>query len=329
MSPAFDWAPYLRTPRLDAPSAIALFKMLRAVRPASLPPLAERAAERLDEAGAALERAWQGSERGGGPKQDARPYDRRLDNLWAAVHARLEALLALPEGVAERARAQALLGAIFAGGLGFLKLRYVAEYAESQRRLDVIESDGLGGEVRELAGAALFEALRAAHDAYGRVLGITEPLGAEAPSRVAELLREVQAALRAYALQLAAYAAAGDEALEAVRVALRPIDEVRALAERRAARGARDAPRGPAARGDADAPRGPAVRGDADAPRALGPKGGDKTRAPRAGGARGAGSGRGEAHAGGAGQGASETRCTPYWPSEQMAASPTISTPLR
>jgi hypothetical protein len=255
MPSAFDWSTYFRTPRLSAPGAIALGKMLREAKPKALPPLAERASRQLDEAVRALELSWWEAERKGGSKRDARPYDRRLDNLWAALYARLRALLALPEGAHERERAQALLEAVFAGGLGFLKLPYLAEHSESQRRLALIESEGVAGEMRELAGAALIEALRAAHDEYGRVLGITAVIEAPALSlRVSELLREMQAALRAYTLQLAAYAAAGDEAFEAVRTALEPIDALRARARRRTARAASPGAEGPSEGGDTHAP---------------------------------------------------------------------------
>ncbi|HEU4534299.1 MAG TPA: hypothetical protein VFS00_09285, partial [Polyangiaceae bacterium] len=132
--------------------------------------------------------------------------------------------------------------ALFPDGLGFLKLPYVIEHTESERRLDLIEAEGLAGDLRELVGASFVDELGAAHAEYGSALGITAALDAPAPTRVADSLREMQGALRSYVLQVLAHAESGDDALEAVRAALRPIDAMRAAIGRRSSRGGAGAP---------------------------------------------------------------------------------------
>ncbi len=238
MLTAIDPTPYLRPPRLDAPSAIALGKMMREARPHDLPAPARQSGERLDESVKALEGAWQESERTGPREADMRPYDKRLDNAWSATNARLGAYKTLPEGALERQRAEAIGALLFPQGLTFLKAPYLVEHTESQRRLDLVAAEGLGDELRALVGPLFVDELAAAHEAYGKALGITAALEAPAlPARVAEPLREMQIALRSYTLQLLAHAETGDEALAAVGAALRPLDLLRARVVRRAARG--------------------------------------------------------------------------------------------
>ena len=262
MANPFDPTLYFRTPRLDAPSAIALGKMLREARPRGLPPPARQAAKRLDESVKALEAAWQGSERGGVRELDVRRFDQRLDNLWSALRGRLVAHGALAEGRPERTRAEAIDAMLFPGGLGFLKAPYVVEHTESQRRLDLIASEGLGDDLRWLVGPIFVEELAAAHADYGRALGITAALSPSppAPTRVAEPLREMQGALRSYALQLLAHAETGGEASEAVWSALRPIDALRSMAGRRSSRGAAPGP-GPIGPADPADPTDPTPAG--------------------------------------------------------------------
>ncbi|MCU0686655.1 MAG: hypothetical protein MUF34_31145 [Polyangiaceae bacterium] len=238
MTTALDSTVYLRLPRFDAPTAVAFGKMLREVRPQRLPPLAEKAAKRLDESVVKLEGAWRGSVRGAAREVDARPFDQRLDNLWSAVRGRLGAYSALPEERPERAQAEALDQVLFPDGLGFLKAPYVVEHTESERRLDLLETEGRGEALRALVGPVFVDELVVAHGEYGKALGITAaPEAVAPPVRVAEPLREMQAALRSYTLQLLAHAESDDEALEAVRAALRPIASMRTAIDRRASRG--------------------------------------------------------------------------------------------
>jgi hypothetical protein len=238
MATSIDPTVYLRPPRLDAPSAVALGKMLRVARPEGLPPTACEAAEHLDESVKTLEGAWHESERAAPREVNVQRCDKRLDNCWSSTRARLTAYSALPEEHPLRVRAERLDGLLFPGGLAFLKSPYVVEHSESQRRLDLMAAEGVEGDLRELVGTVFVDELVAAHGEYGKALGITAPPEAPPPAtRVAEPLRAMQAALRAYALQVVAYAATGERELEAARAALRPIDAFRASSGRRATRG--------------------------------------------------------------------------------------------
>jgi hypothetical protein len=237
MSTSFDPTFYLRQPRFDVPSGIALGKMLRAARPEGLPPPAQEAADQLDASVTTLEGAWHESERTGPREAGVQRCDKRLDNCWSAVRARLTAYSCLPEDHPLRVQAERIDALLFSDGLSFLKSPYLVQHSESERRLALIASEGVEGDLRELVGPTFVDELRAAHGEYGRALGITAPSEAKAPARVGEPYRAMQAALRGYVLQLVAYAATGPSALEAVRAALLPIDAFRAASGRRASRG--------------------------------------------------------------------------------------------
>jgi hypothetical protein len=238
MSTPIDPTSYLRQPRFDVPSGIALGKMLRAARPEGLPPPVQEAAEQLDETVITLEGAWYESERTAPREVNVQRCDKRLDNCWSSVRGRLAAYACLPEEHPLRVQAERLDALIFPDGLSFLKSPYLVEHSESERRLALIASEGVEGELRGLVGPIFVDELRVAHGQYGKVLGITAPVAeTKTPTRVAEPLRTVQTALRGYTLQMVAYAATSPAALEAVRGALRPLDAFRASSERRASRG--------------------------------------------------------------------------------------------
>ncbi len=260
MTESIDPTLYLRPPRLDVASAISLGKMLKQARPADLPAPVRRVAKRLDDAVKALEGAWREGGKAAAPKDvDARRVDRRLDNLWSAVRDRVAAFGALPDGDPLRERAERLAGVLFPEGLSFLLLPYLAQHAESQKRLDLIAGGGLEREVRALAGVRFLEELGRAHQEYGAALGITAARPEVAPAlRVAEPLREVQAALRAYTLQLLALAEGDEGAAAGVREALRPIDVVRSASGRRGGGGVTNEPTPPVPEpgGEGEAPPG-------------------------------------------------------------------------
>ncbi|MCU0686863.1 MAG: hypothetical protein MUF34_32220 [Polyangiaceae bacterium] len=260
MSTSIDPTVYLRQPRFDVPSGIALGKMLRAARPEGLPPPAQQAAEQLDASVTSLEGAWHESERTSPREASVQRCDKRLDNVWAAVRGRLVAHGCLSEEHPRRVQAERIDALLFPNGLSFLKSPYLVQHSESERRLALIGSEGIADDLHELVGPLFVDELRAAHGEYGRALGITAPAETKAPARVGEPFRAMQAALRGYALQLVAYAATSPAALEAVRAGLRPLDAFRAASERRASRGgvAEPEPSEPGGEGDAGEP------GDAD-----------------------------------------------------------------
>ena len=233
MTDDLDPMAYLRLPRLDVANAISLGKMLLALVPKDAPATVTKAAKRMHTSVQALEGAWRQRVRVE-ELSDLRPLDRKLDLRWAALHERVAAWEALDEHADKQARAGEVLKLLFPDGLAFLKLPYIAEHAESQRRLDVIEERKLGATIDGLAGKEFLVAVQEAHHSYGEGLGITKA-GAvrETVPALDEPLRKLTAAIGAYNVQLLAYADDDPSSLAAVRHAVSPVDKFRQAQGRR------------------------------------------------------------------------------------------------
>jgi len=236
MADAFDPTPYLRSPVLNVASGVGLASALLAATPKQAPPGVKKAAKRLRASAVALQEAWSTVETSStGP--DARLADRAVDNGWAALYGRLESYAALPvERHPKAVRAAELLNALFPDGLTFLKLPYAAEWAESKKRIDQVAREGWAVDIDGLAGPEFLEEVGEAHAAYGKAIGVTAARPEAAPNaNVAEPLRVLARAISAYATQLVAAADVEDQAsLQVARAALRPLDDHRAGAPRRA-----------------------------------------------------------------------------------------------
>jgi hypothetical protein len=198
----FDPGPYIRRPQVDVATAVGLAWHLLVRLPPDAPPEVRRRAQSLRRAAAELQRAWTDAQ---GRPEDRRPADIAVDNAWAAMEGRLENYTRLPADEFPRAvRAQELLALLFPTGLQFLRLPFEAEWAESQKRLGLIDGHGLDGELGELCGPEFLRHLRAAHDTYGRVLGLGSSTQVTDAPGLLEPLRQLQSAIAAYALQVVA-----------------------------------------------------------------------------------------------------------------------------
>jgi len=230
---SIDAARYIRAPRLSAANGIGLANQILQNVPA--PPLEAiaTAASRVERSVSVLSDAFGTA----APAVGAKPHliDIRVDRAWGSVEKRLDAADALSEAVdsADRARAAELHTTFFGEGLAFLKLEYLSEHAESEKRLKWIVGD-VETDLARLVGANYIENLRAAHRAYGEALGITAPLDAAQEAKLAEPLRALGDAISNYSMQVVAWfsnldASAPDYAtnVEAVRKALAPIDKFR------------------------------------------------------------------------------------------------------
>lgn len=228
MTDSLDPVAYLRLPRLDVANSVSLGKMLLAVVPKDAPAPVKKAAKRIHTSLKALETAWKERVR---VEQlpDIRPLDRRLDLRWSALSDRVRGWEPLDEHPEKQAAATEVVKLLFPDGLNFLKLPYVAEHAESQRRLDVIEERGLQATIDDLAGREFLAAVKEAHRAYGEALGITRGVKAEPaqPAALNEPLRQLTDAIAAYNIQLLAHVHDAPAALTDVRRALAPIDKFR------------------------------------------------------------------------------------------------------
>lgn len=212
MSTAFAPSDFVQLPRLTAAGALGLGAQMLAAAAAEKPypkPLG-KALTTLTAAHTALQSAVVGQfGHGTGESPEDVPaiqeLDRILDNCWGGLDDRLQGLLRLPAGTPGAAEAATLRKRLFPSGLAFLKLTYRIQWSESQTRLELIDREGLGASVDELAGKVFLPALRQAHENYGRALGMTEALKQPAGApRVRGALDAFFGALRTYVVKVLA-----------------------------------------------------------------------------------------------------------------------------
>ncbi|MEM9459748.1 MAG: hypothetical protein AAGF11_36565 [Myxococcota bacterium] len=224
-----DPALFVQPPVFDVPGGIALGTALLRALDGTLPTTVQQAAERLETAVLVLERRWdEQRDTQARPDIDARTADLRLDYAWVAVGRRLEVLLDLPGHLPQAEQAAVLYRRLFPDDLLFLNLPFRRQWAQSERRLRMIEEQSLRPQLEPLVGGFVLDELHYAHEEYGRVLGIDDPKAALAtPARVAEGLRDLRDAIAGYGLQLLAVAHADPGRAEGVRASLVPIANVR------------------------------------------------------------------------------------------------------
>ena len=242
----FDPAPYVRPPILDVATGVALGVGLISAMPKPAPDNVRAAATKVRKDTVALQLAW-GKTATAAP--DRCKSDMRIDNAWGILLDRLESYSRLPVATYPRAaRAQELLDTISPHDREWLKLVYEAEWAESTKRLDRIESESLAKDINELAGPEFLAEVKAAHAEYGIALGVTTPAQVAVEVNLAAPLRSLSRAIGRYGI--AVVGMAGDDAasIAVVRKALRPIDSLREGQARRARAGnaADAAPEAPA-----------------------------------------------------------------------------------
>lgn len=135
------------------------------------------------------------------------PWDRVFDATWAAAYhwCRGWRRLPHPEHAAQAEAGARIETALFSDGLRFTRQTYHAQWAASQTRLDRVTREGLEQDFAALGGQPILDAIRKAHDDFGRAMGLTE--ASDGPTQTLRdglsLLRE---RMRRYVLQLAAHA---------------------------------------------------------------------------------------------------------------------------
>lgn len=229
----FDGAAYAAAPAVGAASGVTLGVAVLSALPVSAPAPVKRAGKRLRTSTLALQAAWRKAREVPPPPVDRRAADHRLDVAWSATDRRLGAYADLPETCPAAKRSAEIRHKLFPDGLSFVNLPHDQEWAESDRLLAEIKADKLESDLDQLAGPDFLKEVRAAHEAFGVAFGITK---AEAPppdvALVAGPLRDLQAEVRSYALQVSAAADDDPGFAEAARAALAPIDRARAAAAR-------------------------------------------------------------------------------------------------
>lgn len=236
----FDPTPYTRPPVLDVQTAIAVGTALANAAPTDLASEGKKLLGRVKKKTAALAARFALP----GMHKDARASDTVIDRAWGALYDRLDAYARLPVAVYPKAaRALELREAIFPNeSLVFLTLIFLAEWAESDKRLKQIDHDGLQNDLDGLCGKEFLENVRVAHAAYGEVLGVTKP-GQAVDTKLAEEFAAVKKAIGKYSFHLASLADDDEpETVARVQAALLPLDEHRAAQARRNAAGGQPAP---------------------------------------------------------------------------------------
>jgi len=234
--PDFDPSLYARAPKFDVPSAVALSIKLLSATPQNAPPHVKKAAKTLHTKTITLQSVWKERDRVE-KRSDPRPIDVRADGALGRFYRRIEDYAGLPhDKYPLAARADEILVTLFPSGLAFLKGTFPSQWAETQKRLERIDEEGLAEDIDKIAGPEFLAEIREIHQLYGEAIGITKAQPTFTIPSLAEPLRGVTSSMGLYLLQLVSVCLdeeASQEARTAARDALRPIDDHRASAARR------------------------------------------------------------------------------------------------
>ena len=203
---------------------LGLARVLLTVAATTPPASVAKRLSRIHTKAVALQSAWIEVNRPEEPT-DTRPYDNRIDRNWRVCHDRIEHWVKIdhPDKAQEAAELHELL---FPTGLDFTRLPYDEEWAESERRIALIEHDELGSLLADLIDQRFVDSLHTAHAEYGKALGITEAQDEPdtAVTGVGEALGALRKEMSAYARLLMGLADPDDdEAIAAVEAHLAPI----------------------------------------------------------------------------------------------------------
>lgn len=230
--PEIDPSLYVHAPMADVATAVALGVSLLSALPAGAPAPVKAAGKRLRASVVSLQTVWRGVPQGA-PDLSRRAADTATDNAWGCLESRLASYSRLPADRYPKAeRAAEIHSVLFESGLEFLTRPYKAQWAEGQKRLQLIDKNGYADDVAGLAGPEFLAEVRRAQGAYGKALGVTKAEELPPDANVLEPLREVGRRVVDLSLQLLAWSAADSKAEPAVRKALKPIDDLRAAARR-------------------------------------------------------------------------------------------------
>jgi hypothetical protein len=159
---------------------------------------------------------------------EVRAADQRLDSAWIALSLWLEGYAHLPQddpATGELAvRARHAYERLFSDGLGFTQLAFKLEWAASEEKLRLLRDDpGLEADLRTMGGSVFLTCLRAAHQLYGRVLGLSADAAPTGAPLVQQALDEFRRALRSYVVQVSAFGDAEPKRANLARELLAPL----------------------------------------------------------------------------------------------------------
>ena len=140
------------------------------------------------------------------PPAARRKADAVVDNAVAALDGFLAAWARLPDSYPESQLALCTRQALFPDGIGFLRLSSEEQWAQIERRVQILKQEGHAEAIAKLGGAALVKHLLMAQAAYGEALGLTKVTAVPAePVGLREPLDAFVAALRLYVIKVTAY----------------------------------------------------------------------------------------------------------------------------
>ncbi|MGI5865705.1 MAG: hypothetical protein ACOX6T_27090 [Myxococcales bacterium] len=234
-----DPSDYIRLPFLNRATTVSLANALIAHVPKDAPPDVVKAAANIKTAITTFQQRWSSVD---APSQQdgmaAVLLDRAVDSTVSAVYSRIEACERLPaELFPKAAKATELRLRLFPEGLSFLKKTHTEEWGYCQAIIERIDSEGLAADLEAIAGPEFLQALRTAHENFGRAIGKNSPRPEEPQSaNLLDSMREVSNAIKSYALKVLASVDAENPAnIAAARAALKPIDDLREEQARRRA----------------------------------------------------------------------------------------------
>lgn len=194
-------------PRVSAPQAFTLSSRLHQARldeAVTSGDIAERG-ERMLASRETLRLAIVAQRAGDGrDPRAALEADRALDDAWSASRDWLGAVVKIGGHLPRASEVRELHSFLFGSGLSFLNTKYDVQWAESETRIDALRSERNASLVRELGGQAIVDALFAAHEAYGRALGVTRTPVDPGDVRVRGPLDDVLDRVREYVIAVVA-----------------------------------------------------------------------------------------------------------------------------
>ena len=236
-SEEIDLSAYVRPPVLDVASGVALSAALLAAVQKDASEGVKRAAKKLRKDAQLLQEAWSKSDVVA-PTPDRRKVDTRVDNAWGMLLDRLESYAGLPIAAFPKATRAREVVNLVSPERTWLKLPFGAEWAESEKRIQRIDTEGLLPDIDALAGKEFMLEVRSAHTEYGVALGMTSPAVESVEVNLAAPLRTVAQAIGRYSRAVIGDLDEDDAAsVRRTKVALRPIDELRLGQARRASAG--------------------------------------------------------------------------------------------
>jgi hypothetical protein len=241
MPPLFNAADYASVPKVNAANAVPIVRKLLVLTPKGAPE-SVRVPARAMRAHAEALRTSRLARRKQQKPANRRTVDQFADASMGRLFRRIEEYANLP---AERhplaPRAAEILALLFPERLTFTQGDMDTQWNVTDEMLNTIESEGLGDDLDRIAGPEFLSEVRLAHEAYGKVLGISKAVAVARPDGAAnhlDLLAALSSAMGEYAFQLAALAsssASAEPLRAAARAALAPLDELRATAAARKA----------------------------------------------------------------------------------------------